>query len=266
MTLVLVGCASVRATDLSAQLQAGTDFSADVDAAIAQFEADGFVVRERHRGETFDAVAVEDEEGRTRVRVATRKGWVLSVDAPSEHHSRPRVGLWPARADLDGDGREELLVSAHDPATDRTCAALVQIEGDGSAREVTLPLALGGDACIEGVEGGALQIGVRYPRWSRGRVPVLRFWLGGRGWLRREIIEEEAPSDASPSEMWAWAVEAAGRLHAQDASADAQVAAFDAALGTPSSERWEEARAAFVEWIRDGWRERDPLGDGRNEP
>ncbi len=61
-------------------------------------------------------------------------------------------------------------------------------------------------------------------------------------------------------------MEAAGRLHAQGEPADAQVGAFDEVLGTPTSTRWQEARAEFVEWVRDGWRERDPLGDGRNEP
>ena len=170
-TFVLVGCRAPAAPlDDARHLRVGLDARAEADAIEARLRARGWVRVVRVEAPDAVGLAMRGDEGRTALRVVTRRGLVLAVEAPTESLERAEVGLIDAPTDLDGDGFVELLPAATDAATERRCFAIARVLPDGSLVEVTPSFeGLGGSACLEALvdlEGdGRLEVvaKVRFP-------------------------------------------------------------------------------------------------------
>ena len=256
-TIVLACGGAEPSVDESAYLRAGVD--PGVEATRLERQYRGFRREVRIDARTFTALSMVDGS-RSLVRVVTSRGVALAVDAPEEH-GRTRVGLLEGfPADLDGDGQEEVLVFADDPALDRRCIAIVRIE-DGVAREVRLSLdELDGDACVEQLadvdDDGRAEalVVVRFTELALGTAPRIVVPFGGTDWARLdrpELRERERAARSRAWETWEEAYRAAVELAAL---ADAEpVGAFDAALEawapTPAREaQCERAREVIAGW------------------
>ena len=121
-------------------LRVGADFEAEADAFAEQVRSEGWTVERVQRGRTFAALQAHEEE-RALVRVWSRRGLVVAIDAPAPEHWRRDVLLAPPTeaTDLDGDGFEELVIGATDDAVGRTCFAIVRIEPRASPRRSRRP-------------------------------------------------------------------------------------------------------------------------------
>lgn len=150
-TFVLVGCRAPAAPlDDARHLRVGLDARAEADAIEARLRARGWVRVVRVEAPDAVGLAMRGDEGRTALRVVTRRGLVLAVEAPTESLERAEVGLIDAPTDLDGDGFVELLPAATDAATERRCFAIARVLPDGSLVEVTPSFeGLGGTTCLE---------------------------------------------------------------------------------------------------------------------
>lgn len=169
-------------------LRVGLDPRSEADELERRLEASGYARVARVASADVVALSMRREDGATLVRVVTRRGLVLSVDAPTESLERSAVGVEDVPLDLDGDGHPEIVLSATDAARDRRCLALVRVAPDGSLREVTPTLELGGDACVEALrdlgDGRAAALAVvRFVHLAIDRPPSLSvpFGPGSRG-------------------------------------------------------------------------------------
>ena len=177
-------------------LRVGADLDEEAEATSRNLERAGFGVRARVRGERFRAVgAAMPGDSATAVRVITRRGVVLALDAPGPHRAYD-VFLSTAHCesrgcppDPDGDGDEEVVIGTRDELYARRCLALVRVDGEGSVREVRIQLdeydeALPTDACLEqlvdldadGTFEGLAR--VRLPSLALGDVPLVPWVLG----------------------------------------------------------------------------------------
>ena len=281
-----LGCApEPPLTDPVGYLRIGADFEAEARAFAEGLEADGWAVQRPQRGESFAAVVGREAE-RTVVRVWSRRGLVIAIDAPSPDHWRRAVTLAPPtpEPDLDGDGFEELVIGATDDAAGRTCFAMVRVDGEGFARDVTPTYPdLGGQACVEGfvTGGGPLRamVVVRFPALARGSVPrvPVPFVPGaapegdgaGAVWrsdadaafLERERTRRRGELAAGRLEPHRAAVELAALAHLAGEDAGAQFAIFDALVGAAADPTTATSRAR----IEQGWRppeEPDQVDEG----
>lgn len=209
-----------------------------VDDAIASFRAQGFVLAAREDAESFAAFGAEHSDGRSVVRIASERGWVLAVTAPSENHSRPWVRLLPGTFDTDGNGRAELLVAAPDVVRGVVCASMVEIVDGGAVERHADFAAYGGEGCIVGradADPSRLIAHVFYPALSRGVVPEIRLVLGAgfrvedaAGVAVAPVGEESEEEVHQVALGWARAVEAAASRLALGEDTAAQLRAFEA--------------------------------------
>lgn len=247
-------------------LHVGADFAAEADAFAEQVRSEGWTLGRVQRGETFAALHARDEE-RALVRVWSRRGLVLAIDAPSPEHWRRDVLLAPPieATDLDGDGHEEVVIGATDDAMGRTCFALVRIDEEGVPREVT-PVyeELGGDGCVEGFEAEPLRavVVVRFPELANRSVPQVAVphapgdegeWvpLVGPDVIERERARRQRALAADELTPHRAAVELAALAHLAGEDTGAQLAVFDRTLGPEVDAIASAARARIAE----GWRE-----------
>lgn len=271
----------------------GVDPAEEATVLEERYLAAGYRRRVRVDGETHSALSMEHlESGDTLVRVVSRSGVALALEAPSTEHDRAAVGLLdPGRTDLDGDGAEEVLVYAIDEARARRCVAIVRID-DMRVREVRIPFDdLGGEACIEDVRdvGGDARpealVVVRYPEWSAGTPPQVAVPYAAPSWTRmprgaaRAFLEEERASrqeglaearrTQDVREAFRLGVELAALARFSGAEENTQIEALEAAttnleLPGPLRARIEEVTAR----IRAGWRRPElpeVLGEEREE-
>ena len=100
----------------------------EVEAALREA---GWTRTQRRTGDGFVALAFERGE-QYAVRVVSRRGVVVALDSHEPDGLRERHGRVslpePPRSDLDGDGREDVLV-ARDDATGERCLAVVRRGG-----------------------------------------------------------------------------------------------------------------------------------------
>lgn len=196
IALVLIASACVHDTGEREQPFSLTPLTMDPAAEANEVERSlrraGFVMRARVEGRGMVAIAAERPSTATAVRVITRLGTVLGVDAPDRSAPfRRRVSLLEELSgrDLDGDGTIELLIELIDEAMGH-CIAIVRVLEDGRALE--LPLAVsefGPNACAEDardVLGDArAELLVRYtaPAVGLHRVPTVHVPFVGTGGL-----------------------------------------------------------------------------------
>ncbi len=268
-------------------LRVGLDPVHEANLIEERLSLEGYRRRLRIDGGTHSSLAMErTETGETLVRVVTRAGVALGLEAPAET-GLTSVGLVDLGADIDGDGREEVGVFADDPARARRCIAVVRIDERGRAQEMRLDTGpLGGDACIEGVEdidGDAIPealVVVRYPRLSAGTPPRVTVpyraatWRplvggGARAFARRERQRRQevlgsARERSDARQAYRVGVELAAIARFSGAPAEAQVAALDEAVeGLELSAVLAATVEAAREFIRRGWQEEGDQGLAR---
>ncbi|MFK8002404.1 MAG: hypothetical protein AB8H86_22615 [Polyangiales bacterium] len=229
LSFFVAACAGQSALNPAAEIHGGMDPSDAVDSALASFQAQGFVLDTREDAEGFAAFGAHHPDGRTVVRVASERGWVLAVTAPSEAHSRSWVRLAPGTLDSDGNGHLELLVTAPDVVRGVTCASMVEVVDGGAVERHVDFAAYGGEGCLVGraTEGPPRLVAqLFYPDLSRGVVPQIRVTLG-RG-LRVEQAVSIAPAGGDvPALLWARAVEAAATRFVLGEDVAVQIQAFE---------------------------------------
>ncbi|MFW6050912.1 MAG: hypothetical protein ACODAU_07040 [Myxococcota bacterium] len=271
-----LGCGGEGAPPLEPAhyLRAGVDPDAEARAIEASFVRQGARRVGRVRGAGFHALSFEWPDGRTAVRVATRRGTAVALDAPAPG-GPVRVALAervPSGQDLDGDGRPEIAVRVVDERG--SCLGLVRVLDGGLVREVAFDVgeALPG-SCVEDlrdVGGGpgpeaiaverlaprlagaparvALPLAARSGRWAPAVGPAYdSFWEGARARRRRA-------SARRPTERLRLALELAALERLRGGDRAAQVRAFDAALrGRVLSEAMAEVADCVRSHVADGW-------------
>ncbi len=168
----VAACGGAATYDPVDHLHVGVDPRASADELVDHFERRGYQLVRRVDVNGLSAIELRESARRSVLRVLTRRGQQLSIDAPTEDLRRARVGIWPlplTGAHADGT---VLVVFAQDLARERTCLALLSLEPDGRLVETTARLETSDDACVEQlvVEGGRLRATflVRYPALSVG--------------------------------------------------------------------------------------------------
>jgi len=249
-------------------LRVGADFEAEANSFAEQVQADGWTVERVQRGRTFAALQAREEE-RALVRVWSRRGLVVAIDAPAPEHWRRDVLLAPPTdaTDLDGDGHEELVIGATDDAVGRTCFAIVRIDADGFAKEITPTYEeLGGDGCVEGFEPEPLRaiVVVRFPELAGRSIPQVAVphapvegsWTAQSApdFVERERAQRLRALASGELGAHRAAVELAALAHLAGEDTGAQLVIFDDTLGA----RVDAAASAARARIADGWREPEP--------
>jgi hypothetical protein len=158
--LLLLSCAQEAAPvqDPLDYLRVGVDPFEEADAMVEQLRRNGFEV-----GRRFDAaeyVAFDAAHaGDTLVRVVSRRGAVLSLQAPD---ARWPERLWVELAeeptvDFDADGQRDVLVSLRE--RDRQCIGWAVVNDEGYAIEAVRPRAEWGERpCITEVSAGGARL------------------------------------------------------------------------------------------------------------
>lgn len=291
--VVAMACVRVGGDPLedARHLRVGLDPRTEADAIERRLVQDGFSRVTRVDAVGAVGLAMRDDAGRSVLRVVTRRGLVLAVQAPTEALTRSEVGLVEAPADLDGDGYVELVAAATDVAVERRCLALVRVLEDGGLVEVTPDLrALGGDACLEvlsdvGADGRFEVVAVtRFPVIAWGRPPQVavafaptpcqpeepvaapgacwRSLVGDRavGFVARERAGRESALRAARSAgdvaaVYRLGVELAALARHSGATTDAQVGVLrGAADGLTLRAAARERWLVAADYIRRGWR------------
>ncbi|MEM9863058.1 MAG: hypothetical protein AAF938_15795 [Myxococcota bacterium] len=237
------GASGLEGEDPVRYFQAGTDACTLAEEAIGDFANDGFVLRTRLRGDGFDAFDMVDDDGQTRLRIATTRGWALAVDAPSPEHMRPWIRLGP---ELVGGA---LVIMAPDAVRGLVCATRVRVE-DGRAVERAVDFsAFGASGCATEVGASSVRARLFYDDLSVGIVPSLRVRLRNGSVLSADVVTE----GDEPTQRNARAVEDAARAFLLGESADSQRQAFERGADCTGRLRWcEQVRARIArEWARE---------------
>ncbi|UJR80724.1 hypothetical protein [Sandaracinus amylolyticus] len=258
----LAGCGGGQRSvlpDYSEWMHAGVDPHAEAEAIAAGLVRAGYEVHARIEGETW--VAIDARRGEERaIRVVTSRGAALVLDSHEADRVRLRHGeielVPPPRApshDLDGDGRDEIVVARR--IEGRACMLPFRIDAEGTIAPVPPEYGELADegVCIESfrdvdenqrIEG----VGVlRANALARGEVPEVevpleldehhRFRVGPPPvrWSdeQRRARDEElvaALQDADPERVYRIAIELAMLSRVSGGDRDAQIAAFDGAI------------------------------------
>lgn len=233
-------------------LQVGADPRSEAAQLEAHFADQGFERSRRVERGGAIALRFDHPDGRRVLRVVSRRGVVLGLDAPNERAQRVDLLDLPLR-DLDADGEEDLVISAEDAAHGRVCHAILRVRPDGGLEEVTARMRIPARACLESLRvEGARAVGVvvlRYPELAAGRVPSAPRTHRGPRWTlsvdasnvraRRAALGEADAREAHHLgvELAALAGFGGADEGAQRATYDAAVAPFASALPADLVER-----------------------------
>jgi hypothetical protein len=245
------GAAAPSALDDAAYLAVGVDPTDALDDAATSLASAGQAEVRRVERERFTAGSYAAIDGRTAVRVATRRGLALALDGTAD--SGALLGLEVRSGeDLDGDGAPDLVVERREQA--RTCLALVGVDELGVLRPVaTDPSGLDPDACIEELvdldhdgrvealvraaseallEDAVPAIAIPLSLDARG-VFVRASWpagFAGDEVARREAAVELAVDRGDARQLLRLAVELAWLSHERDGDATRALATFDGVI------------------------------------
>ncbi len=133
--------------DGSELITVGVDPVAVIDEATSRLATHGLSPTLRVEDPRFSTASFAAEDGRSALRVATRRGVALAIDATPEDAATlsldPRTGT-----DLDADGAGDVVIVRTEPA--RSCFALAIVDTDGVFRPVgTDARGLDPRGCIE---------------------------------------------------------------------------------------------------------------------
>lgn len=285
VVVLLAGCGASSETRSTSSrelsfLQVGVDPATEAEAAAASLSRAGFRVRTRVDGQGFTAMSFSHREGgATAVRIATRRGIAVALDAAGT--DAPVDLIAPARAgahDADGDRADEIVLRTTDAVVARECLAVLRVDDAGAVSPIPATDDLGTEVCIESVadvnaDGRADAIAVvRFPTLARDATPAVAVPLvvragvwapAGRSATGHFDDERRRRADALAAAARALDLETAYRLAVElaaiarfaGAPSGDQVRAFDDALRglvlTPALARAvADARAA----IAAGWR------------
>jgi len=256
-------------------LGGGVDPGIEAEAVATGLERSGYVIGTELEGQGWVAFdATHDRDGRTAIRVITRRGMAVVLDVPESERER---GIALRRV----TGIAELVVARADPAHDRECLVLLRVEDDGRVSQVPLELGrFGADACVEAIqdvgsdERPELLTRIRADALSRGEVPTVTAVLEVRGegyspappnafrafWETEEGRIREALADARSrldiELAYRSAVELAVMARETGGSDERQLSAFDEALrGLVLTEAQARGVAAARTHVADGWPE-----------
>lgn len=255
-----------------ASLRPGVDPQIEAREVAIGLERSGFVVGEPSEGDRFVAFAAVHPDGRTAIRVITRRGIGAALDVPFGEREQA-ISLRVV------DGLEELVVARVDPAHVRVCLALLRVESDGRVTQVPLELGrFGADACVEEVadvgadDAPELLTRLRIHTLSRGETPTVvailtargggyspappsayvTYWAAERGRITEAL--EEARRDLDVERAYRYGVELAAITRESGGSTSRQLTAFDEALsGLVLDEAQARGVAAARAHIADGW-------------
>ena len=203
--VVLLACAKQEppAQDPLDYLRVGVDPKEEADTIIEDLRRHGYDIGQRIDEPgyvAFDAAS----GGEATVRVVTRRGVALSVDAPDVRWpERLWVELAPdPRPDFDRDGQRDVVVAMRE--RDRTCLAWAEVDRQGFASEVFRPRTDWGDApCVLEIDPRRprllLEVSVPGTPAARVRIPVManaRTWVlddsaAGRQRWEQEIAQRQ---------------------------------------------------------------------------
>ncbi len=281
------GCGGRRSLlpDYSEWLAVGVSPEAEADALISGFERAGYTLIERIDGAGWIAFEARRDPGLRAIRVVTSRGAALVLDSHEPDGVRPRHGRielipppHPSGHDLDGDGRDEIVVGAWHG--DQRCLLPFRIRDTGEAHPLVPVLdELGPNACVEAIrdidENGRME-GIAVLRMSelahdviptieapleldehdrfRAGPPPVRFLVEERD--RRARALEEAVRNVDIRQVYRLAIELAALSRIAGNTRDAQLQTFDEAI---SRVVWTEDFAIEVraarEFIENSWRE-----------
>ncbi len=264
--------------DDSEYLVAGVEPREEAERVAAHLARAGFEETARAEVGGVIAVAMVRPTDRLHVlRVITPRGVTVALEAAPEASSaetaaamRGRLAIDPrSGADLDGDGRVDLLVVRSEPT--RSCWLLLAVT---EAREVE---ALGVDTsdldaglCLEDLrdvnDDGTIEaiVGVRAPSLARTRIPRAELPLErdeagtyrrvppavaflSRETARLDAALARARAEGDAEACYTLAVERALVLHAAGRSVEAQLAAFDEAVAATV---WPEGLGGALDGAR----------------
>lgn len=261
--VVAAGCAPHRTEpDPFALLRVGVDPAKEARAVRRSFAQTGYQMTGEVRGAGFRALGFVRPDGASAVRIVTRRGIEVALDAPDdEEHGRVRVSLLAGKLaghDLDGDGHPEVPVAVVLRPRGKRCIGLVRIYADGAASEVAVdPGHAVNGACIERLSdvGGdgrpealvverhpgltadlgsapptvMLPLKGRAGAWGPALGPAYaRYWTAQM--QARHKALERARHQAHPADALRIAVELAAIARLRGADTAAQIHAFDEAL------------------------------------
>ena len=207
LAMLLLACGTTPLPiDDARHFRVGLDARTEANAIEARLHDRGWETVVRVDGPDAVGLAMRGDEGRTALRVITRRGVVLAVEAPTESLERTEVGLIDAPPDLDGDGFVELLPAATDAALERRCFALLRVLPDGSIAEVTPSFdGLGGSACLEALSDldgdGRFEVvaNVRFTALAWGSAPAIALPFAARLDASSASSASRASSESSES-------------------------------------------------------------------
>ena len=275
-------------------MRVGVSVQDEAAQVRATLEAAGWRTTRTVEGEGFVALAFGRAPSERAVRVITRRGVVVSLDSHEPDGVRGRHGLVSIAegppADLDGDGRVELVVQrvlppergATSAPGERRCLSALRIGADGDASVIPADAgALREGACIsrfEDVDADGAQDAIVRVTWAElstaerlASVDVVLLFTSGAwraGAMPVAFVSAERRARAAGLERAraahdvdsavSLAVEVAAFAHLTGAVLAAQVRRFDDALSGLVLTDEQRDRVAWIRaFIAAGWR--DPL-------
>lgn len=136
--LAACGASSDVVVDESRYIVVGVEPRVAIDEATQALAAHGFALSQRIDAERFSAASFVDRaSGRSAVRVATRRGTALALDARADEGALLSLDARTGQ-DVTGDASADVVVLRAE--AERDCLALAEVDGDGVLRPVPTEL------------------------------------------------------------------------------------------------------------------------------
>lgn len=236
-------------------LAIGIDPRSEAAAVMTRMEAAGYTLAERIEGRTFVAASFARRDGATSVRIVTKAGIALTIDAPREETALRAVGLSAVETrdhDLDGDGFEEVLLTLLDGRV-RGCIGVLRVLPTGRVVEVPIEGVDESDVCLEDVVvvGGRAEghVVLREAAFGLEPPPTVTLPIVARGgrWGRAPSSRAETFFEREIRRRDAHLDEARGR---EDAEVALRIGVELAMLAKERGEDLEAQRARLDEALR----------------